>query len=134
MRTDTPQLSVIPALSGFTLRFALVVNDGVLASPAECAEQAASLLEESGFEKVRWMHSYDPGTAVNARGEASPEGNFQVIAIKLDGSVKVIQESVDRPLRSDAEHYAAVMEKPYENVDNTKGFHKWGDDEEGGGE
>jgi len=43
-------------------------------------EQAASLLEESGFEKVRWMHSYDPGTAVNARGEASPEGNFQVIA------------------------------------------------------
>jgi hypothetical protein len=50
-------------------------------------------------------------------------GGFEIVAIEVDGSRHVIHEDL-RPLKSEATHYAKVMEKPLEEVDNTSGFHK----------
>ena len=57
-------------------------------------------------------------------------GTHAIVAITLSGDRVIIQESPNRPLRSDAEHYAKVMEKPVRFVDNTRGFHKMSDGEE----
>ena len=54
----------------------------------------------------------------------APNGTFEVIAIRLDGSRKVIQESHDKPLTNIAEHYSTLMDKPLEMIDNTAGFGK----------
>jgi hypothetical protein len=43
-------------------------------------------------------------------------GTFQVVAITTDGDRKVIQED-KRPLDVEGRHYAAMMEKPFEDVD-----------------
>ena len=54
-------------------------------------------------------------------------GTFEVVAVTVDGDRKVIHED-RRPLKSEATHYAKLMEKPLEEVDNTSGFHKMGED------
>lgn len=54
----------------------------------------------------------------------APNGTFEVVAIKLDGSRKTIQESGDKPLTNIAEHYSTLMDKPLELIDNTAGFGK----------
>lgn len=51
-------------------------------------------------------------------------GHFKIVAIKTNGDRVTIQKSPDRALTSDAEHYAKVMDKPLNIVDNTRGFHK----------
>ncbi len=53
-------------------------------------------------------------------------GNFEVVAVSVDGDRKVIQED-RRPLKSEATRYSQLMEKPLEEVDNTSGFHKMGE-------
>jgi len=49
-------------------------------------------------------------------------GKHRIVAMTLSGDRVVIQYSNDRPLRSDAEHYAQVMDKPLQFIDNTTGF------------
>lgn len=57
-------------------------------------------------------------------------GHFKIVAVTLDGQEVVIQQSAERSLTSDAEHYAKVMGKPLTIIDNTRGFHKMSDGEE----
>ncbi|MBX2798588.1 MAG: hypothetical protein KTR31_12980 [Myxococcales bacterium] len=54
-------------------------------------------------------------------------GTFEVVAITVDGDRRVIQEG-RTPLRTEATRYSKLMEKPLEEVDNTSGFHKMGDE------
>ncbi len=51
-------------------------------------------------------------------------GRFEIVAVTNKGERVVIQRSSDRPLHSDAEHYAKVMGKPLQLTDKTRGFHK----------
>lgn len=51
-------------------------------------------------------------------------GKHQVVAVTLDAERVVIQETSGESLSSQAEHYARLMEKPLERLDNTHGFHK----------
>lgn len=57
-------------------------------------------------------------------------GKHRIVAITTTGDRRVIQASEERPLRSDAEHYAEVMQKPLGIVDETRGYHKMSDEEE----
>ena len=56
----------------------------------------------------------------------SSNGNFEIVAITTDAEKVVIQTSSERPLTGTANAYAQIMEKPLEVVDNTRGFHKTG--------
>lgn len=50
-------------------------------------------------------------------------GSFEIAAVGLTGERYIIQESPN-PLKTEADHYAQMMEKPLDIVDNTRGFHK----------
>ncbi len=50
-------------------------------------------------------------------------GDFEVAALTSTGDRKIIQ-SGSRPLRTEANQYAKMMDKPLEEIDNTTGFHK----------
>jgi len=50
-------------------------------------------------------------------------GGFEIAAITNAGSRHIIHEG-KAPLKSEAAHYAQVMEKPLEEIDKTGGFHK----------
>lgn len=50
-------------------------------------------------------------------------GGYEVAAVDLDGDRFVIHEAPN-PLKTEADHYAQMMEKPLDIVDNTRGFHK----------
>lgn len=54
----------------------------------------------------------------------SSHGTHQIVAITTQGERWTVEESDSRPIRSQAEHYAALMNKPLEYIDNTRGFHK----------
>lgn len=54
-------------------------------------------------------------------------GSHQVIAVTSDGDREVIH-SGKSSLRKEAQRYAQLMDKPLEEVDNTRGFHKSGQD------
>ncbi len=53
-------------------------------------------------------------------------GDFEIVAITTDAERVIIQSSSESPLSGTASHYAKVMEKPLELVDDTRGFHKTG--------
>ena len=50
-------------------------------------------------------------------------GGYEVAAIAMNGDRFVIHEAV-APLKTTADQYAAMMEKPLDIVDQTRGFHK----------
>ena len=53
-------------------------------------------------------------------------GGFEIAAVTAKGDRHIIHE--DRvSLKIEAAHYAEVMEKPLEEIDNTGGFHKMND-------
>lgn len=54
-------------------------------------------------------------------------GGFEIVAITTAGERRIIEED-SRPLRTEATHYAQVMDKPLEEVDNTRGFHTLSED------
>ncbi len=54
----------------------------------------------------------------------SSRGTHEIVAISTRGDRWVIESSDAKPIRSQAEHYAALMDKPLEYIDNTRGFHK----------
>lgn len=47
---------------------------------------------------------------------------FEVVAVTTDGERYIIQRSDEKPLTGHAEHVAAVVGKPYEEVRNIKTF------------
>jgi hypothetical protein len=47
---------------------------------------------------------------------------FEVVAVLLDGRRYVLKASNDQPILGDAEHFAAVMEKPIEEVGHVPGM------------
>ena len=47
---------------------------------------------------------------------------FEVVAVTLDGKRYVVKQSDDSPLVGDAEHIAAVIDKPMVQVKNVRGF------------
>lgn len=49
-------------------------------------------------------------------------GSFELAAHTTSGSRIVIERSADRPLLSKAEHYAATMDKPLEEISKARGF------------
>lgn len=53
-------------------------------------------------------------------------GKFEIAALTLDGERVIIQQG-EKPMNGTAEHYSKLMDKPLEMVDNTRGFHKMGD-------
>jgi hypothetical protein len=53
----------------------------------------------------------------------SQNGSFSIDAIDMNGERHTIQ-SGKSPLSSEADKYSQIMEKPLEEVDNTRGFHK----------
>jgi len=53
-------------------------------------------------------------------------GGFEIAAISKEGERHIIHEGRS-PLKTEAAHYAEVMEKPLEEIDNTGGFHKMND-------
>ena len=54
-------------------------------------------------------------------------GTFEVVAVTTAGEREVIHTD-KRPLRSEAARYAQLMDKPLEEIDNTRGFHTMGED------
>jgi len=55
-------------------------------------------------------------------------GAFDIVAVTAADERHIIH-SAKSPLKSEADKYAALMEKPLEEVDNTRGFHKMGEEE-----
>ncbi len=47
---------------------------------------------------------------------------FEVVAVTADGKRYVVQSSDDKPLTGHAQHIAAVIDKPFVEVKNIKGF------------
>ena len=54
-------------------------------------------------------------------------GGFEVVAVTTTNERRVIEED-SRPLRTEANRYAELMEKELREVDNTRGFHTLSDD------
>ena len=46
----------------------------------------------------------------------------EIVAVTTDGKRYIIKRSGDAPLLGDAEHYAAIVDKPLVQVKNIKGF------------
>lgn len=57
----------------------------------------------------------------------STGGSHEVVAVTVQGDREVIH-SGKSSLRSEASRYAQLMDKPLEEIDNTRGFHKSGED------
>ena len=49
-------------------------------------------------------------------------GDFQVVAVTLEGDRKVVESHPDKPLQLQAERYARMMDKQLDIVDNTFGL------------
>jgi len=54
------------------------------------------------------------------------DGGFEIAAIATDGTRYIIQEDREHDLRSEANAYGRLMEKPIEEVDNTTRFGREG--------
>lgn len=47
---------------------------------------------------------------------------FEVVAVTSDGQRYIVQSSADKPLTGHAQHIASVIDKPFVEVKNIKGF------------
>ena len=56
----------------------------------------------------------------------SSAGTHELVAVTTSGDRQTIEVSDEGSLRGTAEHYAQLMDKPLDLVDNTRGFHKSG--------
>lgn len=90
------------------------------------------ILVDGESESVVWTRKYRAGVETDRLAFADiakiqyvikANGSFEVVAITLTGDRRVISEDVS-PIKSTAAQYAQLMEKPLEEVDNTRGFHK----------
>lgn len=90
------------------------------------------ILVDEETESVVWTRKYRGSIEterLNWRDVAKLEyvirssGGYEIAAVGLDGGRHIIQEAPN-PLKTEADHYAQMMEKPLDIVDNTRGFHK----------
>jgi len=91
------------------------------------------ILVNDGTRSIEWVTQYRSGPRTErlrwddiSRLEhvTLPNGDFEIAAITTTGDRVVFEESAERPLKMTAEHYAALMDKPLDDVDKTRGFHK----------
>lgn len=91
-----------------------------------------SILVDGESESVVWTRKYRHGLETDRLRFAEisklqyvirSNGSYEIVAVTSTGGTKVVAEAV-RPLKSDAEKYAKLMEKPLEEVDQTGGFGK----------
>lgn len=90
------------------------------------------ILVDGESQSVVWTRKYRSGVETDrlaftdiARIEyvTKASGGFEVVAVTHTGDRKLISEDV-RPIKSTADQYAQLMEKPLEEVDLTRGFHQ----------
>ena len=90
------------------------------------------ILVDEETHSVVWTRSYRNGVETDrlpwediAKLEyvIRASGGYEITAVTTDGDRRTIQESPN-PLKIEADHYAQMMEKPLDIVDNTRGFHK----------
>ncbi|MBT3217837.1 MAG: hypothetical protein HN348_01990 [Proteobacteria bacterium] len=95
------------------------------------------ILVDEGTQSVVWTTKYRTRVSTDRLSWdqvgkleyiISQTGGYSVVAVTLDGDRRVIRADT-RPLKSDADQYSKLMEKPLEIVDNTRGFHTLGVDE-----
>jgi len=90
------------------------------------------ILVDGESESVVWTRKYRSGLETDRLrfDEISKlqyvirsNGTYAVVAVTTTGGEKVVAQDV-RPIKSTAEQYAKLMEKPLEEVDQTGGFGK----------
>ena len=77
----------------------------------------------SGIETERLTWNEVASLEYVVRGD----GDFEIAAVASGGERYIIQAD-NRPLKAEAEKYAQLMEKELTEIDQTRGFHKMGDE------
>lgn len=94
------------------------------------------ILVDGETQSVVWTTTYRNGVettrlewkdVIKLEHVTSSAGTHQIVAVTTDGDRRTIEVSDEGSLRGTAEHYAKLMDKPLDLVDNTRGFHKSGD-------
>lgn len=91
------------------------------------------ILVDQQTESVIWTTTYRTGPqttrlkwadVLKLEHVTSATGNHEIVAVAVDGDRHVIEASTKGSLRGNAEHYAKLMDKPLDLIDNTRGFGK----------
>lgn len=94
------------------------------------------ILVDEATQSVIWTNKYRNrvetdrlafGDIIKLEYVLRATGGFEIVAVTVDGDRRIIEEDT-RPLRTEANQYAQLMDKPLEEVDNTRGFHTLGED------
>ena len=94
------------------------------------------ILVDEETHQIVWTTQYREGVTTETLAwdqigkleyEIGRTGTNRVLAVTLDGERKVVKQSTG-PLKTDADRYSQLMEKPLEVVDKTRGFHTMGDE------
>jgi len=90
------------------------------------------ILVDEPSRSVQWVRRYQDGHIETERLSfddvtkleyvITDGGDFQVVAITQEGGRRIISENANTPLRTEAERYAGMMERPLDIVDNTLGL------------
>ncbi|MCO4744376.1 MAG: hypothetical protein KC912_06280 [Proteobacteria bacterium] len=93
------------------------------------------ILVDEQTQSVVWTTTYRSGPQtvrlkwtdiIKLEHVTSSSGTHEIVAVSIEGERHVIEESEQGSLRGNAEHYARMMDKPLDLIDNTRGFHKSG--------
>ncbi len=123
-------LMLLASLAGMAVVGALTLLF-IVSAPVE-----ERILVDEDTQSVVWTRKFRTGVETDRLKFADivkleyvikSSGGFEVAALTVDGGRRVIQED-RRPLRSEAAQYSELMQKPLEEVDKTRGFHKMGED------
>lgn len=94
------------------------------------------ILVDGETSSVIWTTTYRTGIeterlywkdVIKLEHVTSSAGSHEIVAVTIDGDRRTIETSEEGSLRGTAEHYAKLMDKPLDLIDNTRGFHKSGD-------
>ena len=92
--------------------------------------QEQKILVDEGSQSIIWTATYVTGPSTDrlefkdiSRLEyvAHASGGYEIAAVTHDGGRKIIQESTS-PINGEAKKYAAMMDRPLQEIDNTRGF------------
>ncbi len=119
-------LMLLASLAGMAVVGALTLLF-IVSAPVE-----ERILVDEDTQSVVWTRKFRTGIETDRLKFADIDkleyviqssGGFEIVALTSGGDRKVIQEG-RRPLRSEAAQYSELMNKPLEEVDETRGFHK----------
>lgn len=92
------------------------------------------ILVDQETQTIQWITQYSGnrlqtdrvrfGDIARLEHVASSGGDYQIVAVTLDGERKVIESDRSNSLALKAQKYARIMDKPLENKDETFGFMK----------